>query len=1121
MPALLRQLIDVRSRLEDEAIRFLEASADTIDWTPWECGGRPLRAGSAFVEPIVLLERQRYWEPDPRADSKSGKPKSVEENFGIDKLIAHLYEHERFSKKHEEKRWGHVLRPGSRLRLVVTGEPGGGKTCATRHTAANLARQGAVRLRRRTASVAEIIFPIWVTAHHLAAQPPDLETPEAVIRAFEEERSRSAKPLSCFRRWLLTQIERSNTLIIIDALDELTIKLPHLREKKAGVLPSGVSVDQRERFACWIAELDELQASLVVTCRTLSWRRLISFVRWQSSHDTVELKPLDSRAQRQFARAFFDFTGRTELAKSLEKRLAQNRSLREYARTPLILTLACILFSEGRPHDFTVPALYGMFTGALLEGRWRKSAVLPEWSADVELWSEVQGFLPSLAWHLFRPRQGLLKTKMSDAGQVLNSNRFTATAWNVAYDDATADGHRCFLDSTTLRGGLVDLGVLVSGGVNEARFPCWSFAHRTLLEFLAADGLKARLDSDEATYRWLLEEQKPIEQNPFWFQLDWVPVLTFLAALLEDATVLLQAIDVPPLVDGQPVAGDDFFQQMFGLKCRLAGAAPKTPIKIVEPLVDRWLLAWDASLQGPFQGMQSVLEDYVSALAGNPAFVALVDERLFPRLSWDPEYGERYFVQHLIASVLKGIPFGEIGDVFGATIGVLTRIEAPGIAARAKQFLNASFWHTRWKAAEALEALGDAAAIGALNERLAREDQRIVYRANCRALISLGDTSLVDRLNHSIEKAGPDDDTWHAADALGELGEPRAAATLAALLAARAEAIDQGNLDGSRKMTEVELESLGWELAVPLGKLGDQRAYPYLVRTLNSTIGLYRADAATALEKLGDRRAIKPLLAALKTEPRESTADAIASALRALGGPQIVDELIIALQDKDGSVSWPGDRPLHRPGQEEFKRELVSQMRSFAARTLGIMGDSRAIAILRRYLMREADPAVRGAIAEALGALRDPGAIKDLAFCLTREQVPETRGKIAAALEALASHPDAPEFSRKAKEALRERLKNERDSVVCRSIVSALASFGDREAAVAMRQLLYFPVQSESRTSITAGLWRLCVAEKIYLPSPPMRRCSWADRIAVPIAKGVITAIRMIHKIQAPWRDPR
>jgi HEAT repeat protein len=885
MPALLRQLIDVRSRLEDEAIRFLDASADAIDWTPWEFGGRPLRAGSAFVEPIVLLERQMNWEPDPRADSKSGKTKPVEENFGIDKLIAQLYERERFSKKHEEKRWGHVLRPGSRLRLVVTGGPGGGKTCATRHTAANLARQGAARLRRRTAKVAEIILPIWVTAHRLAAQPADLGTPEAVIRAFEEESSKPAKPLSRFRRWLLTQIERSNTLIIIDALDELTIKLPHLREEKGVVLPSGVSVDQRERFASRIAELGESQASLVVTCRTLSWRRLMSFVKWQSSHDTVELKPLDSRAQTRLAQAFFNLTGQTELAKSLEERLAEDRSLREYARTPLILTLACIFFSEGRLHDFTVPALYGMFTGALLEGRWRRSAVLPEWSADVELWSEVQGFLPSLAWHLFRPRKGLLKTKAGEAGQVLNSNRFTAAAWNVAYDDAKADGHRCFLDSTTLRDGLVDLGVLVSGGagVNKAPSPCWSFAHRTLLEFLAANGLKAQLDSDDATHRWLLEEQKPIEQNPFWFQLEWVPVLTFLAALLEDATVLLQAIDVPPLVDGQPVAGDDFFQQMFGLKCRLAGAAPKTPIKIVEPLVDRWLLVWDASLQGPFQGMQSVLEDYVSAFAGNPAFVALVAERLFPRLSWDPEYGERYVVQHLIASVLKGIPVGEIGDVFGATIGVLTRIEAPGIAARAKQFLNASFWHTRWKAAEALEALGDAEAIGALHERLAREDQRIVYRANCRALVSLGDASLVDRLLHSIEKAGPDDDTWHAADALGELGEPRAAATLAALLAARAEAINQGNLDGSRKMTEGELESLGWELAVPLAKLGDQRAYPYLVRTLNSTIGLHRADAATALEKLGDRRAIKPLLAALKTEPRESTADAIASALRALG----------------------------------------------------------------------------------------------------------------------------------------------------------------------------------------------------------------------------------------------
>jgi hypothetical protein len=172
MNATLAQLLFVQSRLAEDTADFLLSVANVIDWTPWEFVGKELRASSAFIEPIVFTEREIDRDHD-RDDRK--EPKEHEEVSGsgidpIDALLLKQYERERHVGKHEERRWNQVIRPGGNLRAVVTGEPGGGKTCATRYAVAEMARRSADSLRMHLSDVSEVALPFWVTATHLLSR---------------------------------------------------------------------------------------------------------------------------------------------------------------------------------------------------------------------------------------------------------------------------------------------------------------------------------------------------------------------------------------------------------------------------------------------------------------------------------------------------------------------------------------------------------------------------------------------------------------------------------------------------------------------------------------------------------------------------------------------------------------------------------------------------------------------------------------------------------------------------------------------------------------------------------------------------------------------------------------
>jgi HEAT repeat protein len=83
-----------------------------------------------------------------------------------------------------------------------------------------------------------------------------------------------------------------------------------------------------------------------------------------------------------------------------------------------------------------------------------------------------------------------------------------------------------------------------------------------------------------------------------------------------------------------------------------------------------------------------------------------------------------------------------------------------------------------------------------------------------------------------------------------------------------------------------------------LGKLGDPRAVPDLLRALEDKVDMVRGHAANALGQIGDRRAVSPLLDLLR-EPDMLIRWTAAEALGHLGDPSAVLPLLEAWINAD------------------------------------------------------------------------------------------------------------------------------------------------------------------------------------------------------------------------------
>jgi HEAT repeat protein len=196
--------------------------------------------------------------------------------------------------------------------------------------------------------------------------------------------------------------------------------------------------------------------------------------------------------------------------------------------------------------------------------------------------------------------------------------------------------------------------------------------------------------------------------------------------------------------------------------------------------------------------------------------------------------------------------------------------------------------------------------------------------------------------------SGKGDPAAHAAQALGRMGEVRAAEPLANKLREQAAGEWRSRRDSAKA----------------LGVLGDRRAVEMLIWALqNDSSDQVRAEAAIALGLLGDDAAVAPL-AELVSHKNKDVRAAVAQGLGESRNPAPVEHLLWLMKDKE----W--------------------EVRVATAEALGKMNDERAIQPLKEALAG-AIPVQRAAIKalEAMGQLRSSWPILNEAEAIVGEPV--------------------------------------------------------------------------------------------------------------------------------------
>jgi HEAT repeat protein len=196
------------------------------------------------------------------------------------------------------------------------------------------------------------------------------------------------------------------------------------------------------------------------------------------------------------------------------------------------------------------------------------------------------------------------------------------------------------------------------------------------------------------------------------------------------------------------------------------------------------------------------------------------------------------------------------------------------------------------------------------------------------------------------------------------------------------------------RLEHADDEELRAAAIAALARIGDRRAVPALVRTLDDTRPLAVA-AAAALASIGDASAFEPLLA-LIGHPDSAIRQAVIGALNSLGHPEMPVRICALIESEDAHVRESAVRIAGYFGYEACAAALVTrcqdpdeQVRRAAIEQLPNLDHVDATALLARAL--ETDTAqVRVAAVKALGRLPDPHAV-DLLLEAAADQDPWVR----------------------------------------------------------------------------------------------------------------------------------
>lgn len=361
-------------------------------------------------------------------------------------------------------------------------------------------------------------------------------------------------------------------------------------------------------------------------------------------------------------------------------------------------------------------------------------------------------------------------------------------------------------------------------------------------------------------------------------------------------------------------------------------------------------------------------------------------------------------------------------------------------------------------AAWALGELGDSRAVAPLLDVI---DRVGVAEAALAALGRIGSTDAVPAL---LDRLG--DIRWYpaltcAAQTLGDLADPRAAAALAGFVrdadmrfdVRRAAVIALGRITDPA-VIEPLVEALGdsddviaQTAAEALGRRHD--AFPRLLQALRASDGATRGGACYALGVLHDSPATDQLARILAVDPDPVVRRAAATALGRIERPESEKALLGSLADAEvGDAAASALAGLSVPPTRELIALLgegVATQRRVAAIALGQLAAFGFIDELLNSL-HDDNPDVRAAVIDALGRQRPERAMHPLIAVLRDE---EERGSLRARAARALGAIGGP----KAVGALLDALSDDVEAARLRA-AEALGRLGDERAVPALSEVV-------------------------------------------------------------------
>ncbi|HEY0459666.1 MAG TPA: NACHT domain-containing protein [Pyrinomonadaceae bacterium] len=382
-------------------------------------------------------------------------------------------------------------------RLIILGKPGIGKSWLLRYEAKRIAEKSLAQLEVPESELEDIILPVWISLGDWAKHGTQFNKPidslvDLVIERFTEIRSDDRKTFNLFEVWLKRKIRSEKSIILLDALDEV---------------PRNIDFTDKLKV---FSENEAKTAKIYLTCRETEYRGS-PIVRCNKDIKEISLLEFEDDQIKQFYKSWFG--NNTKKVIQFESILTENSSLKDLARTPLLLSLLCALLDNyEKADDFPKSRcrIYEQCINKLFLKEWKDKKTESTWS--------ISKFKEMMAWISFQI--------FSEIGEQFNAKELEELieSWHKRKKYSYSPENCKSIIQQLKEYGLI---IFVSRNEQIPEESEYIFLHRTFLEFFAACGL-ANLNKTIDGKTW----REFVFQRQILYDQKWKEVLQLLGGVL-------------------------------------------------------------------------------------------------------------------------------------------------------------------------------------------------------------------------------------------------------------------------------------------------------------------------------------------------------------------------------------------------------------------------------------------------------------------------------------------------------------------------------------------------------------------------------------------------------------